>query len=99
MRMPAAVMLVCLMPLAKSIRGTEVTAPLRTKKTISEPVREENVVSPENCAYRIKPRARGSTDRVSMQMETSLRARMPFFSAPYRAKLRAMIMARYGTLP
>ena len=34
-----------------------------------------------------------------MQMDTSLSAFIPFFSAPYRAKLNPMITARYGTLP
>ena len=47
----------------------------------------------------MKMTARGSTDMVSIQMDTSLRALMPFFSAPYRAKLSPMMMAKYGTLP
>lgn len=69
MRMPAAVMLGLLDAAGKKHQGNGGHRPAEDQKGNFRAGQGGKVVSPENCAYRIKPRARGSTDRVSMQME------------------------------
>lgn len=97
--MPEVTIDVSFMPLANNMSGIDVIGPVAIRSSASAVVSDENVVKPENCAYAINTIAIGSTAIVSMHIDVSLSAFMPFLSAPYSANDRPIIIARYGTSP
>ena len=80
--MPEVTIDVSFMPFANNMSGIDVIGPVAIRSSASAVVSDENVVKPENCAYAINTSAIGSTAIVSMQIDVSLSAFMPFLSAP-----------------